>query len=184
MGLKEILKSLGYSDEQITKIVETMKENNIHVSSDGQPDEAVKKLQEEIEQLKKDNEALQQKKDSTASEEVAKLQQVISENRRDAAVILALTKAHAEDVDYLMYKALKSGELEKIKTDESGKITGVDELVANLKKNYAGQFETQSATVQQPVRVNIKKLDDQTMTDAEPKTLEEAIAQKLSGETE
>lgn len=65
-------------------------------------------------------------------------------------------------------------------------MTGVDELVASLKKNHAGQFEDPGADVGQLVRAGIKKLEtgDANGDDAAPQTLEEAFARMYSGEEE
>lgn len=179
MGLKEILKKQGYSDEQIQTVLNAMKENGIFTSSVENPEETIKKLQEE-------NETLQSSREDTgAVEEVKKLKETIQKDRRDTAMIIALTKAEAADVDYLMYLAERSGSLEKLKVEEAGKVSGAEELVEDLKKNYAGQFPAEGKQQEgKLIRTGVKKLENQTDNTMEPQTLEEAIAQKLSGENE
>ena len=47
MGLKEILKNLGYTDEQIKAVIDAMTENKLHVSSVENPEDTIRQLQEE-----------------------------------------------------------------------------------------------------------------------------------------
>ncbi len=190
MGLREILKKQGFTDEQIKAIMDDLAEHDLHVSSVENPEETIRKLQEEKEKLL---EAAKQQKevekpadppDATAAEEIRKLQETIQKGKIDTQLIVALTKARATDVDYLMYQAEKTGEIEKIKVGEDGKVTGVDDLVAALKKNHAAQFETTPAATDLLVREGVKKLETSNVEDTTPQTLEEAIAQKYSGDEE
>lgn len=180
MGLKEILKKQGYTDEQIKEVLNAMKENGIYTSTVENPEETIKKLQEEKETLQSD------KSENTAgSDEVKKLKEIIQKEKRDTAMIIALTKAQAADVDYLMYLAEKSGELDRVKVDENGAVSGTAELVQSLKQNYAGQFlAAEKQQEEKMIRTGVKKLDNQSEAAPEPQTLEEAITQKLSGENE
>ncbi len=181
MGLKEILKSRGYTDEQIQKIMDDMKENGIHTSSAEDPDGTIRQLREDNERLKAESEKRQsEKEDASAGETIRQLQEEIRRGRIETAAIIGLTKAGAMDVDYLMYKAEKSGELQKLKIGEDGKVTGAEEFVNGLKKSHAAQFTDQKASGI-PVRTGIKKLEE-TDTPEEPGTLEEAIAWELSQE--
>lgn len=204
MGLKEMLKQLGYTDEQISAITAEMQKNNLTVTA-GTEDAGnaeTKKLQMELAALKAENEALREaqkkggdtskedngaKKDqgSTATSnalEVKKLREQMEAERIRAAAVLELTKAHVQDVDYMMYLAEKDGSLKELKLGEDGKVTGASELVDALKKAYAAQFtpETGTGTF---VRTGIKKLEGQTGQETEPTTLEEAIKQKYDEET-
>lgn len=186
MDLKGLLKSQGYTDEQIQAVLSAMKENGIYASSVENPDETIKKLQEDNEQLKaaKNDSQKPSEGDASAGELIKQLQDEVRRSRLETAAIIGLTRAGAVDVDYLMYKAEKSGELQKLKLDENGNVAGADELVGSLKKNYAAQFAETSGQPATPVRTGIKKLEEAAAADEEPQTLEEAIALKLSGENE
>ncbi len=188
MGLMEILKNLGYTDEQIKAITDAMAENKLHVSSVENPEETIKQLQEEKSRLEAENAKHQKdsgKKadlpDTTTAEEIRKLKETIQRGKVDTQLIVELTKARAQDVDYLMYQIEKSGARKDIRIDDNGNVTGVGELVENLKKSYASQFETVTPS---GVRTGVKKLEKTTPVDDVPQTLEEAIAQKFSGDEE
>lgn len=113
MDLRAILKKQGYTDEQIKAIMDEMSANKLYVSSVENPDETISRLQEEKAKLKED--ARQQKPakeqaalpDATAAEEIRKLQETVRQGQINTQLIVALTKAHASDVDYLMYQAEK-----------------------------------------------------------------------------
>lgn len=184
MGLKEILKSQGYTDEQIQAVVNAMKENGIYTASVENSEETIRKLQTDNEQLKNEMDSLQKQKkeDVSAVETIKKLQDEIHKGKIETAAIIGLTKAGALDVDYLLYKAEKAGELKKLKVDENGKVAGTEELVDGLKKNYAAQFKSETSQPEMIVRAGIKKLEKNDLPDDEPATLEEAIAQKFSEE--
>ncbi len=185
MDLKAILKKQGYTDEQIKAVMDELATNKLYVSSVENPEEAIRKLQEEKTKLQEDA----KKKpadlpDASAAEEIKKLQETVRQGRINTQLIVALTKAHAADVDYLMYQAEKTGEIKKVKVDDDGKVTGVDELVANLKKSHAGQFAEPQSNADPLVRTGIKKLETGDADDVTPQTLEEAIAQKYAGDEE
>lgn len=190
MDLKAILKKQGYTDEQIKAVMDEMSANKLYVSSVEKPEEAIRKLQEEktkLEEAAKKQSAKEGAVDPdavSAIEEIKKLQETVRKGKIDTQLIVALTKANAADVDYLMYQAEKSGEMQNIKVDDSGKVTGVDELVASLKKNYAGQFEDPKTDAGQLVRAGIKKLEtgDPADDEAAPQSLEEAYARMYSGD--
>lgn len=192
MGLKEILKKQGYTDEQIKAIMDEMATNELYVSSVKNPEETIRHLQEEKEKLENDTQKQGAKKeaadspDISASEEIKKLQETIRQGQINTKLIVALTKANAVDVDYLMYQAEKNGDIKNIKIGDDGKITGVDEVVTSLKKSHAGQFEEPKPNDVQLVRTGIKKLEMDVVSgeDTVPQTLEEAIAQKYSGDEE
>ncbi len=192
MDLRAILKKQGFTDDQIKAIMDEMSANKLYVSSVENPEETIRKLQEEKGKLEEDVKRQKVKKqqespaDTTAAEEIRRLQETVRQGQINTQLIVALTKAHAADVDYLMYQAEKSGGIKNIGIDENGKVTGVDELVASLKKNHAGQFEDSKADAGQLIRAGIKKLEtgDASGDDAAPQTLEEAIARKYSGDEE
>lgn len=192
MDLRAVLKEQGYTDEQIKAVMDAMSANRLYVSSVENPEETITRLQEEKEKLEED--AKQQKAageqaalpDTTAAEEIRKLQETVRQGQINTQLIVALTKAHAADVDYLMYQAEKTGEISKVRIGDDGKVTGVDELVDSLKKNHAGQFEDPGTDAGQFVRAGIKKLEtgDVSGDDAAPQTMEEAFARMYSGDEE
>lgn len=192
MGLKEILKNLGYTDEQIKAVIDAMTENKLHVSSVENPEDTIRQLQEEKAALEGENAKLQKSPDrqtdpadQSAAEEIRKLKETIQQGKINTKLIVELTKAHALDVDYLMYQAEKTGAVKGIKVDDNGNVSGVEELVENLKKSHAGQFEVAARENGAAMkRTGIKKLEDAAQAENVPQTLEEAIAQKYSGEEE
>lgn len=192
MDLRAILKKQGFTDDQIKAVMDEMSANKLYVSSVEDPEETIRKLQEEKGKLEEDVKQQKAEKklpdpaDTSAAEEIKKLQETVRQGKINTQLIVALTKAHAVDVDYLMYQSEKTGEIRNIKIDDSGKVTGVDELVAGLKKNHAGQFEEPKTDSGQLVRAGIKKLEtgDAAGDDAAPQTLEEAIAREYSGDEE
>lgn len=187
MDLKAILKKQGYTDEQIKAVMDELAANKLYVSSVENPEEAIRKLQEEKARLQEDaKKKPADSSDASAAEEIKKLQETVRQGRINTQMIVALTKAHAADVDYLMYQAEKTGEIKKIKVDDDGKVTGVDELVESLKKNHAGQFEDPKPDTGQFVRAGIKKLETGNPADDEtaPQSLEEAYARMYSGDEE
>lgn len=192
MGLKEILKNLGYTDEQIKAVIDAMTENRLHVSSVENPEDTIRQLQEEKAALEGENAKLQKSPDrqtdpagQSAAEEIRKLKETIQQGKINTKLIVELTKAHALDVDYLMYQAEKTGAVKGIKVDDNGNVSGVEELVESLKKSHAGQFEAASRENGAAMkRTGIKKLENAAQAEDVPQTLEEAIAQKYSGEEE
>lgn len=110
------------------------------------------------------------------------MREEVKKTKLAAVAMISLTKAGAKDVDYLMYKAENDGELQKLNVGEDGKINGVDEMVSGLQKNYAAYFVDADKDKETLVRAQVKKLEVGQMPDEEPQTLEEAIAQKYSGE--
>lgn len=180
MDLRAILKEQGYTDQQIKAITDAMSANKLYVTSVEDPEAEIKKLQEEKAQL--EEAAKQQEPDVTAAEEIKKLQETVRQGKINAQLILALTKANASDVDYMMYQAEKTGEIKKLQVGEDGKVTGVDELVADLKKSHAAQFTEPQTGIEPLIRTGIKKLESGTDDGADPQSLEEAIAQEYSGD--
>lgn len=192
MGLKEILKNLGYTDEQIKAVIDAMTENKLHVSSVENPEDTIRQLQEEKAALEGEKAKLQKSPDrqtdpvgQSAAEEIRKLKETIQQGKINTKLIVELTKAHALDVDYLMYQAEKTGAVKGIKVDDNGNVFGVEELVENLKKSHSGQFEVAAQENGASMkRTGIKKLENAAQAEDVPQTLEEAIAQKYSGEEE
>lgn len=182
MDLKQMLKNLGYTDEQIQAVLNAMRENGIYTSTVENPDETINELQRKYDGLMEKHNTLQstKKDDLAAGKTIEKLQNEIRKGKIETAAIIELIKEGAADVDYLMFKAERTGELQKLKVDENGKVVGASELADSLKKNYASQFSKPASQQDPLIRTGIKKLDEAELPDNEPKTLEEAIAQKFS----
>lgn len=203
MDLKEILKKLGYTDEQISAVMAELQKNSLAVTAKEDAGAETKKLQEELTALKAENSALKEaqknaagtKKEpdaakagqdagntSEAAAELKKLREQMEAERIRAAAVLELTKAHAQDVDYMMYLAEKDGSLKGLKIGDDGKVAGAAELVDTLKKAHAAQFTAEQVGSGSLTRTGIKKLEGQAGQETEPETLEEAIAQKYAEE--
>lgn len=188
MELEKILKGLGYTEEQIKGILDAMAAGNLHVSSVENPEEMIRQLQEEKKKLEKDNAGLQKEAGSASGEngeaaaEIKRLQDTVQKTQVSLQLVKALTKAHAADVDYMLYQAEKSGKMKDIRFNDDGSLSGVDELVEGLRKDFSAHFTQEQSTGQNLVRTGIKKLDGQERADDTPQTLEEAIARKLSEE--
>lgn len=157
MKLIEILKVQGFTDEQITKIQESMKENKIYETSVENADEEYSKLKTEkkdlegqlntanttIKNLKKsnkDNEDLQQTiKDHEATIETLKNDSAskIKKLTLDNAINSKLSKVDDK------YKTLLQGQFdrEKLTIKEDGTVEGLDEQVKTLSETYSEWFE-------------------------------------------
>lgn len=188
MELEKILKGLGYTEEQVKGILDAMAAGNLYVSSVEKPEETIRQLQEEKRKLEKDNAGLKEAagsasgKTGEAAAEIKRLQDTVKETQASLQLVKVLTKAHADDVDYMLYQAEKSGRMKDVKFNDDGSLSGVDELVEGLKKDFAAHFTREQPAGQGLVRTGIKKLDIQEKADDTPQTLEEAIALKLSEE--
>lgn len=188
--MEELLKELGYTDEQIKAIIDGMKNKKIYTSVEENADLRIQKLSEDftakegeltkanelIEQLQKGtegNEELQTK--ITAYEtEIEKLKDSQHQKDIDNALKLELlkSKAKADDIDYLIFK-IKSNqeEAKKIEIDDNGNLKGFK--IEDLKKEFKNNFEDESSTF-----VDVKKLGGASKKEdnnQEPKSLKEAL---------
>lgn len=187
MTLKELLEKLGYTAEQVEKILEGMKENKIYTSTEeniderysklkGQHDAASTSLKEaqaliaKLQPLADGNDAMKtqiadfEKQVKDANDRAAKAE-------RDASVKVALLAkgANPEDVDYLMYR-IDNGE-SKIEVDKDGKLTGMDDAITALKTKFPKQFKEDAGK-----QIEEKKLPgSEGETKPEPKSLAEAL---------
>ena len=189
MELEKILKEQGYTDEKIKAVLDAMADRKLYVSSVEKPEETIRQLQEEKAKLEQEKAQLQKgveakasgKEEETAAE-IRKLQETVQKAQINLQLVKALTRANAADVDYMIYQAERSGRMKDIKLSADGSISGVDELVEGLKKDFSAQFTARQDNAQGFVRTGIKKLDGQAADNDTPQTLEEAIAQRLSAE--
>lgn len=162
MTLEELLKSLGYTDEQITAITEGMKTNNLFLASEENLDIRYKKLQDDhnavikerdegktlIEQLQKSakgNEEMQAKFTDYESK-LAQLEEEKNQVKIDSALKLALLNAKVTDTDYMAYKITE--QLKKdgksLELDETGNnIKGIETFIEDQKKANPTFFETE-----------------------------------------
>lgn len=189
MDLSKILKELGYTEEQIKAVLGAMAAGGLHVSSVEKPEETIRQLQEDKKRLEKDNAELKKAKEgqdtgkpSEADAEIKRLQETVNMTQASLQLVKALTKANVTDVEYMLYQAEKGGKMSGIRLDDDGSVSGVDELVEGLKKDFSTYFMQEQSKGQELVRAGIKKLENQAEADDAPQTLEEAIARKLSEE--
>lgn len=192
--MEELLKSLGYTDEQIQAVIAKMKEMKIYTSKEENIDLRYQKLQDDfnakdgelgkanelIKKLQdgnKDNEGLQNKiKDYET--EIAQMKKEQEQDKIDNAIKIALlsNKAKADDIDYLMFK-IKNGE-NKVEVDDKGSLKNFD--IEDIKKTYKNNFESKSGEF-----VDVKKLGSEngaagTGDKEEPETLLDALKEKYA----
>lgn len=189
--MEELLKELGYTDEQINAIVDGMKNKKIYTSAEENIDTRYSKLNEDFETKKteletannlieelrkgtKGNEDLQ-KKVEAYEKEIADLKEKQHEHDIDNAIKLELlkNKAKADDIDYLIFKikAKQKEDAKEFEIDDNGNLK--DFKVEDIKKEYKNNFEDASSNF-----VDVKKLggkDGPSDDDKEPKTLGEAL---------
>ncbi len=192
--MKELLKELGYSDEQINGIIEAMNNKKIYTSSEENADIRIQKLNDDftskdneltqanelIKQLQegnKDNESLQTK--------ITEYENTISNYKKekiDNALKFELlkNKANPDDIDYLVFKLKEKNADKEFEIDENGNIKNFD--FAEAKKEYQKFFEDDTTTL-----VDVKKLggseEDQDKNE-EPTTMLEALKDKYMKENE
>lgn len=191
--MEELLKELGYTDEQIKAIIDGMKNKKIFTSSEENADIRMSKLQEDFTakegELTKANELIKQLQNSNKGNEdlqtkvaeyeteIANLKQEQHDKDIDNAIKLELlkNKAKADDIDYLIFK-IKSSKMDdnKVEIDDNGNLKNFE--IEDFKKQYKGNFEDQVYT-----KVDVKKLggeDIQPGANSEPSTMLEALKDK------
>lgn len=157
MDLQELLKNY-LEEDNVTKLLEEMKNNKIFTAKEENLDVRYGKLKEDFDALtKKSGEDIKLiedlKKSSKNNEEMqAKfteydntVAQLEAENRQlriDSALKVELLggKAKQTDLDYLMYKIKQ--EYKELDIDKEGKLKGFD--VKDIKTAYPGNFEIDS----------------------------------------
>lgn len=189
MTLQELLKSLGYTDEQINQITEAMKTNKIYTASEenldirygklktdfdsltNQHGEATK-LIESLKKTNKDNEEMQGKF-KEYEDQVKTLQAENEKLKVDNAIKISLLQAGAKDVDYMVYKLKEKGELA---LDENGKIKDWDNKLAELNTQFPEHFKSAKDT----------KIVEQKLPggDPDPKTEPTSLADAIKAQYE
>lgn len=168
--MEELLKELGYTDEQIKAILEGMKNKKIYTSGEENADLRLQKLNEDfvgkeaeltkanelIEQLQKSNKGNEdlQTKITNYETEISKLKEEQHQKDVENALKFELlkNKAKADDIDYLIFK-IKSNQQDgkEIVLDEKGNLK--DFKIEDFKKEYKNNFEDESNGF-----VDVKKL--------------------------
>ena len=189
MTLQEILKAKGLDDKAIEGIIGEMKQNKIFTSAEENLDIRYGKLKTDfdaltkqhgestalIEQMKKDNagNADLQSKITEYEGKIGNLQKELQQTKIDAALKVALLEAKVTDVDYLTFKIKEKGE---VKLGDDGKIKGIDDTIASLKKQFPQHFASDSKK-----KIDENKLPGQNNqgSENEPKTLAEALQQQF-----
>jgi len=195
--MEELLKELGYTNEQIKAILDGMKEKKIFTSGEENIDLRFSKLNDDfnakdaeltkandlIKQLQagtKGNEDLQ-KKVSDYEKEISNLKAEQTEKDLNNALRFELlkNKAKADDIDYLIFK-LQNNKDQKLELDEKGNLK--DFKIDDFKKQYKGNFEDDSKTL-----VDVKKLGGKEQEPGgtkEPETMLDALKEKYMNENE
>ena len=195
--MEELLKELGYTEEQIKAIIDGMKNKKIFTTAEENADIRLQKLNEDfttkdgeltkakelIQELQKDNKGNEdlQNKIKDYETEIAQLQEKQKQSNLDNAIKIALlsNKAKNDDIDYLMFK-IKNSE-NGVELDEKGNLKNFD--IEDFKKTYKNNFESKTNEF-----VDVKKLGSEKGTGAgekdEPNTLLDALKEKYTPKDE
>lgn len=158
--LTDILQAQGLSEDQINAISKAMKDGKVYIAGEENLDVRYGKLKNDydalvtkdgestklIEQLQKDNKgnaALQQSV-TDYQQRLAAAEAKLAQQALEYALRVKLMGEDAQDVDYLVYKALEAHpewkEHPENAMDEAGQIKGGDDIVAGLKTKHPTQF--------------------------------------------
>lgn len=157
MTLEEMLKEQGFTDEQISKILNGMKENKIFTTNEEKIEERYEKLKGQKEDLEtqlntandtikdlkknnKDNEDLQGKikqyetdLETLETESKSKIRNLTLDN----AIKLVLKDNKAKYEDLLMSKF----DRKSLKVKDDGSIEGLEDQMKSIKEGYKDLFE-------------------------------------------
>lgn len=189
MGIKELLKKLGYSDEDITKIENGMKENNIYTTSEENMDIRYSKLKEQKEQIESDlkeaNKTLDKvKKDNKDIEELQKeiegyktkmseIETTRAKEQKEFTIKSKLKEAGCTDVEYMLYKL---GDIEKLDIEKD-----LDNKVKELTENNTSFFKNDTTKEgNQDPKIIANKLNDGT-PGSETDSIATTFANALNG---
>lgn len=182
---------MGLSEEQITKIMSSMKENKIFTAGEENLDVRYSKLKSDHEgmsrELSEAKELIKTLKKGTSNDEglqgkimeyETKIDALSAENEKlkvEGALKVALLDAGAKasDIDYLIFKA-GTGDRD-LQISDDGKLKGQDDLISGLKTQFPGNFE---APEQKQVQEHKLETGDPGAGTNEPKTLGEALKMK------
>ncbi|NFP92407.1 scaffolding protein [Clostridium sporogenes] len=174
MRMEELLKKLGFTEEQIQKVIGGMKENKIYTTTEENMDIRYNKLKEQKEQLEddlkeanktldkvrkdnKDIESLQTEIDGYKTK-MTELEAGREKEQKEFTVKSKLKDAGCTDVDYMLYKL---GNIEKLDIEKE-----LDNKIKELTENNISFFQTKDAeTNKQDPKVIANKLTDGSPTD-------------------
>ena len=161
MTLEELLKAQNLTDEQVTAIISSMKENKIFTASEENldirygklktdhdalvaKDAESQKLIEELQKATKGQDAVQAKITEYEAT-IAQQQEELQQAKTEAALKVGLLSegAKATDIDYLIFK-LNHDSGWKPELGEDGQIKGFKDKMESLKTQCPNQFETAS----------------------------------------
>lgn len=194
MDFEELLKSLGYTDDQIKSIKDEMKKRKIYLSNEENSDIRISKLQEDFNAKDKEltaaNELVKSLQDSAKNNDVegmktkidnyekqiAQLQEEIKEEKIKGQLAIELKDAGVIDENYIAFKIeqkLKE-ENKSFELTEDGRIKGIKELIDSEKKAFPTFFKSESKR-----EVQVKELGKQQddKENDEPKDFKEAVRQ-------
>lgn len=197
MNFEELLKSLGYTDEQIKSITEGMKTNKIHISKEENADIRLPKLQQDLDakgvELDEANKLIKTLQDSAKGNEdlqvkitdyetkIAQLQEENKQEKIKNQLALELKDAGVTDESYIAFKIeqkLKEDNKSLELTDD-GKIKGIKDLIDAEKKTSPNFFKSEIKK-----EVDVKDLGKQKeQLDDEPKSLKDALMQAYNEKT-
>lgn len=197
MNFEELLKNLGYTEDQIKAITEKMKEQKIYLSKEENSDIRIGKLQEDFDAKDKElttaNELIKSLQDSAKGNEdlqtkitdyetkIAQLQEENKQEKIKNQLALELKDAGVTDESYIAFKIeqkLKE-ENKSLELTEDGKIKGIKELIDSEKKISPTFFKSETKK-----EVDVKDLGKQKeQMDDEPKNLKEALMQAYNEKT-
>lgn len=191
--MEELLKGLGYTDEQIKAILDGMKEKKIFTSNEENLDirygklktdydgkigelENANKLIEDLKKKSKGNEDLQGKITEYETEK-SRLQAENEKLKKENALKFGLLSSGAkkDDIDYLMFKINQNNP--ELKLDEQGNIKDLDDILDSTKKAYPANYESET---KRKVEVKVPGGEEEKpgAGEKEPQSLEEALKQK------
>lgn len=150
MKLEDILKAQGIEEEQINKIVNSMKENKIYITSLENADERYTKLKNKNTEIQKSLDTANttiddlKKNTGTIEELQAKVNQYEKDKAQDSlnSALEDVLKEHSVKNIEVFKKAL---DMTSIKF-EDGKIVGAVEQIENYKKSDPYLFESKGGT--------------------------------------
>lgn len=197
MNFEELLKSLGYTDEQIKSITEGMKTNKIHLSREENADIRLPKLQQDLDakgvELDKANELIKTLQDSAKGNddllakiagyetEIAQLKEKNKQDNIKNQLALELKDAGVTDESYIAFKIEQKlkDDNKSLELTEEGKIKGIKELIDAEKKVSPNFFKSEIKK-----EVDVKDLGKQKeQLDDEPKSLKDALMQAYNEKT-
>ena len=164
MNFEELLKSQGFTDEQIAKITAGMSENSIFLTSDDNLSERFAKMKEQRDEARTQ---LKEKEETITALEtkIAEQEQAITDNQEALAGIdelkaqleaannekttlsktvkleKALEKAGVTDMDYIKYKL---GGVDTLEVDDKGEFISLDNTLKDLKESMPSYFQSEN----------------------------------------